>query len=77
MDQFSGYGNTIRLHSADGLVVHRSQDSRVEILEYDVHGKILLTGVSYDNRLISVITSRTEKSFTGEITWTLLPRGRR
>jgi len=56
MDQFSGYGNTIKLHSADGLVVHRSQDSRIVILEYDVHGKILSTGVSYDNRLISVIT---------------------
>jgi hypothetical protein len=36
MDQFSGYGNTIKLHSADGLVVHRSQDSRIVILEYDV-----------------------------------------
>ena len=55
MDQFSGYGDTIRLHSADGLVVRRSQDSRVVILEYEVHGKILSTGVSYDNRLISVI----------------------
>jgi hypothetical protein len=51
MDQFSGYGNTIKLHSADGLVVHRSQDSRIVILEYDVHGKILSTGVSYNNRL--------------------------
>ena len=49
MDQFSGYGNNIKLHSADGLVVHRSQDSRVVILEYDVHGKILSTGVPYDN----------------------------
>ena len=38
MDQFSGYGDTIRLHSADGLVVHRSQDRRVVILEYDVDG---------------------------------------
>ena len=27
MDQFSGYGDTIRLPSVDGLVVHRSQDS--------------------------------------------------
>jgi len=29
MDQFSGYGDTIRLYSADGLVMHRSQDRRV------------------------------------------------
>ena len=28
MDQFSGYGDTIRLHSADGLVVRCSQDRR-------------------------------------------------
>ena len=61
MDQFLGYGDTIRLHSADGLVVERSQDSRVVILEYDVHGKMLSTGVSYDNRLISVITIENRK----------------
>ena len=61
MDQFSGYGNTIRLHSADGLVVHRSQDKRVVILEYDIHGKILATGVPYDNKFISVITIENRK----------------
>jgi uncharacterized protein len=61
MDQFSGYGNSIKLHSADGLVVHRSQDSRVVILEYEVHGKILATGVAYDNRFISVITVENRK----------------
>jgi ketosteroid isomerase-like protein len=61
MDQFSGYGNSIKLHSADGLIVHRSKDSRVVILEYDVHGKILATGVSYDNRFISVITVENRK----------------
>ena len=61
MDQFSGYGNTIRLHSADGLVVHRSQDTRVVILEYDVHGIILATGVPYDNKFISVITIENRK----------------
>jgi uncharacterized protein len=31
------------------------------ILEYDVHGKILSTGVSYDNRFISVITIENRK----------------
>jgi ketosteroid isomerase-like protein len=40
----SGYGKTIKLHSGDALVVHRSQDSRVVILEYEVHGKILSSG---------------------------------
>jgi len=61
MAQFSGYGNNIRLQSGDGLVVHHSQDSRVVILEYDVRGKILSTGVSYDNRFISVITIENRK----------------
>lgn len=61
MDQFSGYGKSIKLHSADGLVVHRSQDNRVVILEYDLHGKILATRVPYDNRFISVITIEKRK----------------
>jgi ketosteroid isomerase-like protein len=62
MDRYSRYGATIRLDSADGLVVHRSQDGRVVILEYDVDGKILSTGVPYNNRLISVITIESRKS---------------
>jgi len=33
-----------------------SLDARVVILEYDVHGKIIRTGASYDNRFISVVT---------------------
>jgi len=58
---FSGYGKSIKLHSGDALVVHRSQDSRVVILEYEVHGKILSTGMSYDNRFISVVTIEKRK----------------
>lgn len=57
----TGYGNSIRLHSGDALVVHRSQDSRVVILEYEVHGKILRTGAPYDNRLISIVTIENRK----------------
>jgi hypothetical protein len=53
---YRGYGNNIVLHGADELVVHRSQDSRVVIIEYDVHGKTVATGSSYDNRFISVVT---------------------
>ena len=58
---FSNYGKSIRLHSGDSLVVHRSQDNRVVILEYEVHGTILSTGVPYDNRLISVVTIENRK----------------
>jgi ketosteroid isomerase-like protein len=57
----AGYGKTIRVHSGDALVVHRSQDPRVVILEYEVHGKILSTGGPYDNRLISVVTIENRK----------------
>jgi ketosteroid isomerase-like protein len=56
MASLSGYGKTIKLHSGDALVVHRSEDSRVVILEYEVHGKFLSSGAPYDNRLISVVT---------------------
>jgi hypothetical protein len=44
MASLSGYGKTIELHSGNGLVVHRSQENGVVILEYEVHGKILSTG---------------------------------
>ena len=61
IDSFSGYGRTIKLHSGDALVVHRSQDLGVVILEYEVHGTILSTGGPYDNRFISVITIEERK----------------
>ena len=61
MDLYSGYGDNIVLHGADALVVHRSQDPRVVIIEYDVHGRILATGVPYDNRFISVVTIQDRK----------------
>jgi ketosteroid isomerase-like protein len=61
MASLSGYGKTIELHSGDALVVHRSQDRRVVILEYEVHGKALSSGAPYDNRLISVIKIENRK----------------
>jgi ketosteroid isomerase-like protein len=56
MALYRGYGNNIVLHGADALVIHRSQDPRVVIIEYEVHGKMVATGASYDNRFISVVT---------------------
>jgi ketosteroid isomerase-like protein len=61
MDQFAGYGKGIKLHASGGLVAHRSQDPRVVILEYEVHGKIVASGVPYDNRFISVIAIENRK----------------
>src|SRR5207253_1192792 len=48
MALYASYGDNIVLHGADELVVHRSQDPRVVIIEYDVHGNIVATGSSYD-----------------------------
>lgn len=56
VERLSGYGANVRLHSSDRLVVHRAQNPRIVILEYEVHGKIVATNVPYDNRFISVIT---------------------
>jgi uncharacterized protein len=61
MEALSGYGKTIKVQSADALVVHRTENSGVVILEYEVHGKILRTGAPYDNRFISVITIENRK----------------
>ena len=56
MALYAGYGDSTVLHSADGLVVHRSQDPRVLIIEYEVHGEKIPSGKAYDNRFISVVT---------------------
>jgi ketosteroid isomerase-like protein len=55
MALYSGYGKSIKLHSADGLVVHPSRDGRVVVIEYEGHGRILSNGNPYDNRFISVV----------------------
>jgi ketosteroid isomerase-like protein len=61
MAAFAGYGEGIRIRSADKLIVHHSKDDKTTILEYEVHGKILSSGARYDNRFISVITVEKRK----------------
>jgi len=39
---------------ADALAVHPSGDGRVVTLEYEVHGRILKSGVAYSNRFVSI-----------------------
>jgi uncharacterized protein len=56
MAQYAGYGDNIKLHTADNLVVHNTQNSHVIVLEYQVHGTVLATNVPYNNRFVSVIT---------------------
>ena len=61
MALYSGYGDSTVLHGADALVVHRSQDPRVVIIEYEVHGEKIPSGNAYDNRFISVVTIEDRK----------------
>ena len=58
---YSGYGNNIRLDRGDSLLVHPSENGRVVTLEYAVHGKVLATGMSYDNRFVSIVTIENQK----------------
>lgn len=55
MAKFRGYGNNIELQSADKLITHKADNGRVVIIEYEVHGTILATGVKYNNRFCSII----------------------
>jgi hypothetical protein len=54
MAQFTGYCENIELQSADKLIPHKTDDGRVTVIEYEVHGTILATGVKYNNRFCSI-----------------------
>jgi len=58
MDWFGGYGMV--LHTADNLIVNRSVEAGVIILEYQVHG-LTPVGKSYDNRFCSIVTIKDRK----------------
>jgi uncharacterized protein len=59
MAAFTGYVDNIRLHSADKLTTHRTENGCV--IEYEVHGVILATGAKYDNRFCSIIRIENRK----------------
>ena len=61
MAKFRGYGDHIELQSADKLITHKADDGRVVVIEYEVHGTILATGVKYDNRFCSIIKIENRK----------------
>ncbi|HEX8828728.1 MAG TPA: nuclear transport factor 2 family protein [Xanthobacteraceae bacterium] len=61
MALYLGYGNNIRLHRGDALIVHPSDNGRVVTLEYEVHGEVLATGTPYDNRFVSIATIENRK----------------
>jgi uncharacterized protein len=61
MAQFRGYVDNIALQSANKLITHRTDDGRVVVIEYEVHGTILATGVKYNNRFCSIISIQSPK----------------
>ena len=60
MAQFRGYCDHIQIQSADNLIVHETDDGLV-VIEYEVHGTILATGVKYNNRFCSLIRIKNHK----------------
>ncbi|MDQ0468446.1 nuclear transport factor 2 family protein [Labrys wisconsinensis] len=61
MAQFQGYVGSIRLRSADELFVNKADGGRVVVIEYDIHGTILATGATYENRFCSIIELKNRK----------------
>ena len=61
MAQFRGYCENIELQSANKLTTHKTDDGRVVVIEYEVHGTILATGVTYNNRFCSIIKIENRK----------------
>ncbi len=61
MALFRGYCDNIELQSADKLIVHKADDGRVVVIEYEVHGTILATGAKYNNRFCSIIKIENRK----------------
>jgi uncharacterized protein len=61
MAAFRAYADNIALQSADKLIVHKTDDGDVVVIEYEVHGTILATGVKYSNRFCSIIKIENRK----------------
>jgi ketosteroid isomerase-like protein len=61
MAAFRGYVDNVELRSADKLITHKTDDGRVAVIEYEVHGTILATGVPYNNRFCSIIKIESRK----------------
>jgi uncharacterized protein len=61
MAAFRGYVDNIALKSANNLAVHTTDDGRVVVLEYEVHGTVLATRVKYNNRFCSIIKIENRK----------------
>ncbi len=61
MAPFRGYCENIALQSADKLITHKTDDGCVVVIEYEVRGTILASGVKYNNRFCSIIKIENRK----------------
>jgi uncharacterized protein len=61
MAQFGAYCDHVTLQSADRLILRNADDGHSVVIEYEVHGTILATGVKYDNRFCSIIKIENRK----------------
>ena len=61
MAQFGGYCENVELRSADRLITHKTDDGHTVVIEYEVHGTILATGVKYGNRFCSIVRTENRK----------------
>ena len=61
MARFRSYCDNIEIQSADKLITHKADDGFVVVIEYEVHGTILATGVKYNNRFCSIIKIENRK----------------
>jgi ketosteroid isomerase-like protein len=55
MAAFRGYVDNIALRSANQLILHKTDDGRVVVIEYEVHGTVAANGAKYDNQFCSII----------------------
>ena len=61
MAAFRSYVDNIALWSANELILHKTDDGRVVVIEYEVHGTVIATDVKYDNRFCSIIKIESRK----------------
>ena len=61
MAAFRGYVDNIALRSANELILRQTDDGRVVVIEYEVHGIVIRTGVKYENRFCSIIKIESRK----------------
>jgi hypothetical protein len=55
MDQCKAYVGGIQLQSADKLIFNKADNGHVVVVEYEIHGTLLATGVTYENRFCSIV----------------------